>query len=485
MKKIWISLLLAALFVAPAHSVYTQWAPNPQPLPAVPLTTLSRVGIGTIGPHADVRLHVSQNNQPTPLAHPIIRWSLFSPNWAGQVGIISNNMPFGLLTAMPTLTGDVVLAAGTNDSTRNNDLIITDRHAGGRIRFGTAVTGSGDVERMTITSIGRVGMGTTAPQDHLHIHQIPSIADHYPVMRLSHLTNGLTQFGQLGLVTPKMLANDPNYLCFVRGWWDDNPMLTMGDLVLRVGGPNDGNQDIILANRCGTDGKILFSTTSGPGKEDTVRMRIDNTGIIAMGNPPNPWATDKWKVWIEGPAEIGSGQERGSLSLLPHNNEVTDGTYIYNIDNYYSRFRLTCGDLRTGRVSILEATSNGNVLIGGATSLTTTWLAGSNYKLQVNGSIRAKEILVETDDWPDYVFASDYSLPSLAEVEQHIRENQHLPGIPSAAEMESGGVKLGEMQAKMLQKIEELTLYVIEQNKKMADQQERIQALETQLHSGR
>ncbi|PYF74202.1 hypothetical protein [Pedobacter nutrimenti] len=92
-------------------------------------------------------------------------------------------------------------------------------------------------------------------------------------------------------------------------------------------------------------------------------------------------------------------------------------------------------------------------------------------KLSVNGNIRAKEVKVETANWPDYVFAKDYALPSLKETEKHIQEKGHLPGIPSAVEVKNNGVDLGEMNAKLLQKIEELTLYMIELKKENNQQQ--------------
>jgi hypothetical protein len=88
-----------------------------------------------------------------------------------------------------------------------------------------------------------------------------------------------------------------------------------------------------------------------------------------------------------------------------------------------------------------------------------------NAKLAVNGKIRAQEIKVETANWPDYVFTKGYHLPSLEETEQHIKEKGHLPGIPSAEEVKANGVDLGEMNAKLLQKIEELTLLLIEKDK--------------------
>ena len=89
-----------------------------------------------------------------------------------------------------------------------------------------------------------------------------------------------------------------------------------------------------------------------------------------------------------------------------------------------------------------------------------------NYKLAVNGNIRAKKIVVETN-WMDKVFDKEYVLPSLREVEDYIKANGHLPNIPSGKEIETNGGDLGELVKLQMQKIEELTLYVIELNKKI------------------
>ncbi|WP_268225828.1 hypothetical protein [Sinomicrobium oceani] len=88
------------------------------------------------------------------------------------------------------------------------------------------------------------------------------------------------------------------------------------------------------------------------------------------------------------------------------------------------------------------------------------------WKLAVNGNIRAKEIKVETG-WSDFVFEDSYNLPTLEEVEQHIKEKGHLKDIPSAKEVEENGIFLGEMDAKLLQKIEELMLYTLQQQKEI------------------
>ncbi len=85
------------------------------------------------------------------------------------------------------------------------------------------------------------------------------------------------------------------------------------------------------------------------------------------------------------------------------------------------------------------------------------------YKLAVGGKIICEELKVQLQNaWPDYVFASNYNLQPLEAVAQHIAEKGHLPNIPSACEMEDNGLSVGEMQIKMMEKIEELTLYLIE-----------------------
>jgi hypothetical protein len=88
------------------------------------------------------------------------------------------------------------------------------------------------------------------------------------------------------------------------------------------------------------------------------------------------------------------------------------------------------------------------------------------HTLSVNGEIRAKEVIVNTG-WSDFVFLPDYELISIPSLESFIRTHGHLPDIPDASQVEKEGVSIGKMDAKLLQKIEELTLYVIELNKRI------------------
>jgi len=115
-----------------------------------------------------------------------------------------------------------------------------------------------------------------------------------------------------------------------------------------------------------------------------------------------------------------------------------------------------------------------------------TYYGMTNDKFEVAGNIRAKEVKVELENWPDYVFAPEYDLLSLTEVKSHIVENGHLPNIPTAATVVSEGISLGEMNAKILQKIEELTLYTIAQEEKLQQYQQSLSALQarfTQMES--
>lgn len=119
----------------------------------------------------------------------------------------------------------------------------------------------------------------------------------------------------------------------------------------------------------------------------------------------------------------------------------------------YDNLGCVSGGMCASRFTIMD---NGNVGVG---------ILNPSDKLAVNGKIRAKEVKVESANWPDFVFAKDYVLPTLQETEKHIKEKGHLPGIPSAAEVEKNGIELGDMNKKLLQKIEELTLYLIEMKK--------------------
>jgi len=122
------------------------------------------------------------------------------------------------------------------------------------------------------------------------------------------------------------------------------------------------------------------------------------------------------------------------------------------------------------------SSSSTSMILNGAVGIGTTTIP-TGYKLAVNGKFVATEVLVELyNDWPDYVFSDDYNIMPIGDLENYIKKHNHLPNIPSAKEIEADGQNLGEMQILLLQKVEELTLYII-------DLENRNQALEERINN--
>ena len=125
----------------------------------------------------------------------------------------------------------------------------------------------------------------------------------------------------------------------------------------------------------------------------------------------------------------------------------------------------------TGTLTANSATINGAANVTGALTANSAKITGEirANSAEIKGKIKAQEIEVTLDvkDWPDFVFENDYTLMTLQETEDFIKENKHLPNVPSAAEVEANGVNLGEMNAILIQKVEELTLYILDLQKQI------------------
>jgi len=115
--------------------------------------------------------------------------------------------------------------------------------------------------------------------------------------------------------------------------------------------------------------------------------------------------------------------------------------------------------------------------VGVGTSSATTGFSDQSFKLFIEGGVRARKVKVDINSWADYVFEPTYQLPSLQDVEHYIIKHKHLPGVPSANEIIKDGLDVGENQAILLKKIEELTLYILQQQKEL----EQIKAVNNQL----
>src|SRR5258708_183295 len=172
---------------------------------------------------------------------------------------------------------------------------------------------------------------------------------------------------------------------------------------------------------------------------------------------------------------VNLGQSPNALSVFTGSASGGSGVGSFEIVSPNSTWPYT------SYTTVLSVQSSGRVGIG---------TTSPGYPLTVNGAVRAKEVIVDTG-WSDYVFDKSYRLAPLSEVEQRIKEDHHLPGIPSAQEVNEKGISVGQMQAKLLAKIEKLTLHQIKQEKlerQMEQQMEqraaelntRIQRLETE-----
>lgn len=216
------------------------------------------------------------------------------------------------------------------------------------------------------------------------------------------------------------------------------------------------------------NGKTLRLLASNPNSE--IGSSVGNITFWYSGVGYN-------KLTIGSLESNGSGVFKSNLDAIM-TYQTSDNSWLYSqwkdktgtrraymgLDKNLTNFRLT---LQNGTSNFLF--SGGNVGIG---------TVNPTEKLSVNGKIHTKEIKVDMIGWSDFVFETTYDLPTLKEVEKYIIDKGHLKDIPSATEVKQNGILLGEMNAKLLQKIEELTLYIIEQDKEMDIQREKIKNIE-------
>jgi len=123
---------------------------------------------------------------------------------------------------------------------------------------------------------------------------------------------------------------------------------------------------------------------------------------------------------------------------------------------------------------------DGGAWFNSSVGIGTTSTADTNYRLFVFKGVRTRKVKVDQSTWADYVFQSGYKLRPLQDLEKFIKENNHLPEVPSTKEIEENGLDLGDNQVLLLKKIEELTLYVIEQNNKLMELQKEVATLKKQ-----
>ncbi|MDW3191081.1 MAG: hypothetical protein R8G66_01915 [Cytophagales bacterium] len=368
-----------------------------------------------------------------------------------QSGKVTTTDNVGIGTISPSSKLDVRGATrfdgANNGSTGIGDGYTHLPHSNGNnyIRGNTYIGTSGEIQlsAATKTSImgGNVGIGTTTPSAKLHIQSTGISALIGSDVSSSSRTNATRKFGRIG--APHYFNSEEPMAGFV---FDSDGS---GNMIWIGGGTNQFN----------TATEIRFATASshvnqGSNNFDNVRMVINSSGNIGIGTDNIPTrltlASDQTKIL--------TFNRTGNLknAHIGYGTVNEGGLYLGTDDSQYS----------------LWVQQNGNVGIG---------TYEPTQKLSVAGTINADELILEDVSGADFVFEEDYDLRSLEETEKFIQTNQHLPEIPSAAEMAEEGLEIKVMNILLLQKVEELTLHLIEQNKRMNQLEEKNAELEKEI----
>ncbi len=301
----------------------------------------------------------------------------------------------------------------------------------GQLR-GSGTTGLGFYSNVTGThslfaenSTGRIGIGTTTPADRLHIKTSTVSAQaiiestESQAIRFSRTGVGNWTIGRKGSDNSFAINNTYSF---------------------------DGTEELVLS----PFGNLGVGTTA-----PTSRIHVKN-GIVNLETGEN----DLNPCFMFGK---NTTNNYGQIGL-----EYWPGKGL----NFWTPF----GSLNNLQNFMMLISETGNVGIGTdnfSTGSSTPTSNNNYYKLAVNGNLRAKEIVVETS-WADYVFADNYKLKSLEEVDKYIQEHNTLPNVPSEQEIKKQNIGLGELTKIQQEKIEELTLYIIELNKEMKSLKEQV-----------
>ncbi|NCU06109.1 MAG: hypothetical protein GXC73_19285 [Chitinophagaceae bacterium] len=306
---------------------------------------------------------------------------------------------------------------------------------------------------------GNIGIGTTSPSNLLQVHN-----DNFPGNNIGNV-----------LEIANFSALSPNYAQFkfllrrhtTNNIWEN----TGARLQFRTDASDQGYLEF---NPIGDPWGMAFGSNQGEF------LRLKGNGNIGIGTTSPEHKLDvRGNIYTNASVYI----DGGDLIL-----NRTSHAYGYvarpNVAGYKKlQFAVAGG----GPLEELIVNSDfsyfaGNVGIG-------TTPPGS-YKLAVDGTIGARKIKITQSSWADYVFDKDYHLPSLRDVEEYIKRHGHLPEMPTTEEVIKDGVDIGDTQVLLLKKIEELTLYlieqnnqIIEQNRKLNEQQKLIQLLQSEVQT--
>ena len=318
---------------------------------------------------------------------------------------------------------------------------------------------------------GKVGIGTTSPSELLHVKGTGYI--HHSVGGIKF--DGVTTEASNQYVRSTILSSRDGDL----EWDSTNDVWTLGST------SNSNDFAAIIHRSYGqlsfyTGNASAFSSLSNSDFRDQhERLTILGNGKVGIGT-----TTPDQKLTVEGKIRSTDNLISNGLTIGKYGNALSGDLDPWRINSpagsgdhdlilYGSNtgatlnMRLYDGSLKVGSgpSANAELLNDGSAYFSGSIGIGTT---SPDQKLAVKGKIHAEEVIVDLSvPGPDYVFADKYNLPTLESIEAFIQSEKHLPEVPSAIEMETNGVQLGEMNMLLLKKIEELTLYTLQQEREI------------------
>lgn len=315
--------------------------------------------------------------------------------------------------------------------------------------------GVGGVEKMRITNMGRLGIGTTGPRANLEVAP-PNTSDQSRPAGIFRLTGHQTWGHALTLATDDSNGDDARMLFAYRA----------GAKRWSLGGISNSTRFSLWED--GGDG--IYG--SGWGTERFTVLEGGNVGVGTEA-PLSLFQVEEGCSKASLGDASGAGLAYGTSYLGFNAARASNNTWQSSGDGLHNGGGVIYSNI-AGEMYFapIETTSGSDKVLSDDD-------IRSRIKLRISpdGVTHAKAIMVETANFPDYVFQPTYHLKSLAEVKAYIDKNKHLPDMPAAAQVEKEGVNLGEMNKALLKKVEELTLYMIELKKENQHQNRLIQQL--------
>ena len=237
---------------------------------------------------------------------------------------------------------------------------------------------------------------------------------------------------------------------------------------------NDGMRMVVFAVVC------MVGTSFGQWTRSAPRVNLTTASdSVGIGTTSSNFKLEVMKT--------SAGAE--AIPFAVHNNSGNNGTAVSigfeavnsnTITGKIANVRVASNDYRTDFYNYTTTLQNAMSIYKGCLAIGTT-TPGTTYKLVVEGKLGAREVVVTKAAWADYVFKDGYNLKPLDKVEEYVKTHKHLEGIPTQTEVNKNGVAVGEMQAKLLQKVEELTLYTIAMKKENDELKTKVEALEKKV----